>query len=66
MTGRRTLVLTGDEREAQRLSDDLSSMGLRPLVYPLRDFNFRDTAGTSHEYELQRLQVLSPAAAGTG
>ena len=59
MTGRRTLVLTGDEREAQRLSDDLSSMGLRPLVYPLRDFNFRDTAGTSHEYELQRLQVLS-------
>lgn len=27
MTGRRTLVLTGDEREAQRLSDDLSSMG---------------------------------------
>ena len=58
-TGRRALVLTGDEREAQRLADDLAAMGMRPLVYPLRDFNFRDTAGSSHEYEHQRLQVLS-------
>ena len=57
--GRRTLLLTGDEREAQRLSDDLSAMGMRPLVYPLRDFSFRDAAGSSHEYELQRLQALS-------
>ena len=59
MTQRKALVLTGDEREAQRLCDDLSSMGMHPLVYPLRDFSFRDTAGASHEYELQRLQVLS-------
>ena len=59
MTGRRTLVLTGDEREAQRLSDDLSSMGLRPLVYPLRDFNFRDTTGTSRLNTLQWMPNFS-------
>lgn len=57
--GRRAFVVAGDESEAQRLCDDLSAMGMKPLLYPVRDFNFRDTAGSSHEYEHQRLQVLA-------
>ncbi|HEX3039684.1 MAG TPA: transcription-repair coupling factor [Caproiciproducens sp.] len=56
--GRRAFVVAGDESEAQRLCDDLSAMGMKPLFYPVRDFSFRDTAGSSHEYEHQRLQVL--------
>ncbi len=55
------LILAADEPEAQRLKDDLTAMGLSSLVYPARDFNFRDTAGASHEYERERLQVLSLA-----
>ncbi len=55
---RRAFVVAGDESEAQRFCDDLSAMGMKPLFYPVRDFNFRDTAGSSHEYEHQRLQVL--------
>lgn len=55
---RRAFVVAGDESEAQRLCDDLTAMGMKPLFYPVRDFNFRDTAGSSHEYEHQRLQVL--------
>ena len=54
-TGRRALVLAADEAEAQRFSEDLAALGMRPASYPLRDFNFRDTTGTSHEYERLRL-----------
>ena len=58
-TGRRALVLAADEAEAQRFCEDLRALGLQPLSYPLRDFGFRDAAGTSHEYERLRLEVLS-------
>ena len=55
--GRRAFVVAGDEPEANRLCADLESMGMHPLLYPVRDFSFRDTEGSSHEYERQRLQA---------
>ena len=58
-TNRRALVIASDEAEAQRLANDLAAMGSVPLVYPARDFNFRDTEGQSREYEHQRLHVLA-------
>ena len=58
-TRRRALVIAADEAEAQRFGEDLAALGMRPAQYPLRDFNFRDTAGTSHEYERLRLEALS-------
>ena len=57
--GKKALLLTGDEQEGQQLANNLASMGLRALVYPLRDFNFREVSGQSREYEHQRLMVLS-------
>lgn len=62
---RRAFAVAADEAEAQRLCDDLTAMGMSPLVYPMRDFNLRDTEGNSHEYEHQRLQVLSRMLSGT-
>ena len=59
LNGRRAFVAAAEEAEAQRLFDDLAAMGMRPALYPLRDFNFRDTQGSSHEYEHQRLHALS-------
>ena len=56
---RRALLIAADEGEAQRLANDLCSMGTTAVVYPARDFNFRDTEGQSREYEHQRLHVLS-------
>lgn len=56
---RRGLVIAGDESEGQRLCDDLTAMGMRPLLYPTRDFTFIDAEGASHEYEHQRLQALA-------
>ncbi len=58
-TGRAALVIAGDEAEAQRFGQDLAALGMRPVQVPLRDFNFRDTAGASHEYEQQRIQALT-------
>lgn len=62
---RRAFVAASEEAEAQRLHDDLSIMGMHPALYPLRDFNFRDTQGSSHEYEHQRLHALSRYLTGS-
>lgn len=61
---RRAFVVASDEAEAQRLCNDLSSMGANSMVYPARDFNFRDTEGQSREYEHQRLHVLARMLGG--
>ncbi len=58
-TGKRALILAADEREAQRFFEDLSALGQQPVLYPIRDFCLRDSAGVSHEYERLRLEALS-------
>lgn len=57
--GRRAFVVTSDEQEANRLCSDLEAMGLKTLFYPFRDFSLRDTEGSSHEYEHQRILALT-------
>ena len=52
------LCIASDEKEAQTLCNDLSCMGLRAYVYPVRDFNFLDFQSRSQEYEHARLKVL--------
>ena len=63
-TGRQALILAADEAEAQRFLEDLTSLGMRAVYYPLRDFTFRDTTSTSHEYERLRLEALSKLQGG--
>lgn len=58
------LVITADEGEAVRLSEDLAALGLNALVYPYRDFTFRSIAVKSHEYEHIRLGTLSKMLEG--
>ena len=62
--GRRALVVTGDEPEANRVSSDLAAMGLKTLFYPFRDFSLRNAEGSSHEYEHQRLLALASLLEG--
>lgn len=52
------LCIASDEKESQQLCNDLSSMGLRAYVYPVRDLNFLDFQSRSREYEHARLKVL--------
>ncbi|MFI3205951.1 MAG: transcription-repair coupling factor [Clostridia bacterium] len=62
--GKKVLYLCSDEAEANRTSSDLNNMGLNSVFYPLRDFNFRDTSGVSHDYERQRLAALGRLLSG--
>ena len=64
-TGKRGLILAADEAEAQRFCEDLQSLGLSPVFYPLRDFSFRDAAVSSHEYERFRLEALTRVVSGS-
>ena len=55
------LVVTDDELTARRFCEDINAM-LREeaaVLYPAKDFVFRSIEGVSHEYEQQRLGVLS-------
>ena len=58
-TNKTALLLAADEAEAQRICQDLTSMGLRSFIYPTRDFTFRNVESASRKYEHQRIQVLS-------
>lgn len=60
----RAFCVASDEQEAQRLCNDLCSMGRKAFVFPAKDFIFRDVSGRSHEYEHQRLNVLLKMLSG--
>ena len=52
------LILSPEERDAAATAAQLASLGLRVLHYPARDYNFNNIT-SSHDYEHERLQVLS-------
>ncbi len=56
-------IIVPDEREAQKIAASFAEAGLNALVYPIRDFLFHNITA-SHEYEHERLSVLTAAAAG--
>lgn len=56
---KKALFIAGDEAEATRMLEDLNAMGVTSAFYPLRDFSLRDTEGSSHEYERQRIEALT-------
>ena len=60
------LVITQDEVSATRLSNDINAMAGEDVsvIFPARDFVFRQMEGISAEYEQARLGVLSRLARG--
>ncbi len=62
--GRKVLFLCPDEADCYKVFQDLNSMGLKCSLYPSRDFNLRDAAISSHEYEQQRLEALTRFISG--
>ena len=54
------LVITTDDSSAVKFADELNAFfgEEKALVYPTRDFIYRDVEGASREYEHQRLKVL--------
>lgn len=62
--GAKAFVVVSEESQAQTLANDLAAMGGKPLVYPVRDFNFRNMQSISKEYEHSRINVLCKMASG--
>ncbi len=52
-------VITSDEGECARLSEDLLSLGKRPISFPARDFTLKNVSVYSREYEHKRIGTLS-------
>ena len=58
------LLLCPDEKECRTLCDFFAGQGLHPFHYPARDLTFYHMTA-SHEYEQERLSVLSALLDGT-
>lgn len=57
-------VLTKDEALALQMAADLKEMGLKTLIFPLRDYCLHNLTGHSKEYEHKRTDTLSAIADG--
>ncbi len=57
--GIKSIIITADEAQATEILGDIVSLGLRPLLFPVRDFCFGDTVSRSAEYEHRRINTLS-------
>lgn len=64
-TGKKAIVLAGDELEAGRLCSDLNAMGLEALIYPARDLDFYPLEGRSRDYEHTRIEALCRMLTGS-
>ena len=60
-SGKSALILLRDDKEALSVSEYLNFLGIDSLFYPSRDYNFNNIT-TSHEFENDRLRVLSRIA----
>lgn len=57
-TQRPVLVITKDEKSANRLNDDLGFFGDKAQVFSQRDLTLRPLEGFSREYEYRRIKTL--------
>ncbi|MBQ3052362.1 MAG: transcription-repair coupling factor [Clostridia bacterium] len=61
---KKAVVITQDEASANELANDLSSLGIKTLNFPLRDYCIGNLSGYSREYEHKRIDTLSAIADG--
>ena len=63
-TGKKIVVITPDEAAATEMQGDLSAMGKKAVLFPVRDYCFTDAVGYSREYEHKRIDTLSALSDG--
>ena len=62
--GRPITIITSDDMEADLLYRDMTSLGIKTLHFPSRDYRFTGILGESREYEHKRIHTLSALADG--
>ncbi len=63
-TGRKTVALFSDEREANNVSAELKSFGIRSVFLPPRDIFFGKVEARGREFDYVRLTALAQVAKG--
>ena len=63
-TGQKITVVTEDEASANALANDVKSLGLKAVNFPLRDYCLGALSGYSKEYEQKRIDTLSAITDG--
>ncbi len=63
-SGQKALILTAGDAENERVSEDLTALGLNVAVFPAKDYCFRKNVSHSHEYEHKRIGTLSKVLEG--
>ena len=63
-TGKKITLITHDEASANELMGDFSSLGIKAVYFPVRDYCLGNMSGYSREYEQKRLDTLSALADG--
>ena len=58
-TTKKIVLITEDEATSSNLCDDITSLGLRVVNFPSRDYNLARMSGYSKEYEHKRIHTLS-------
>ena len=61
---RKSAIITPNEASASALAEDIRSMGLKTLTFPVRDYCLTGVSGYSKEYEHKRTDTLSALADG--
>ncbi len=62
--GLKPLIITAGEAENERVSEDLTALGLNVAVFPARDYCLRSNISRSREYEHIRIGTLSKITEG--
>lgn len=55
---KKIILLAPNQSEAENIAQDISSMGIKAINYPIKDLCLRDVESKSREYEYQRINTL--------
>ena len=58
-TEKKAVLITPDEAEAAKLTEDLEALGIKTLLFPSRDYFLGNLSAASKEYEHKRIDTLS-------
>lgn len=64
-TNKVTLIIAPDERECEKISASLASLGFENVIYPSRDYVFDNIGTYSKEFEQQRIAALYSVLTGS-
>lgn len=63
-TGKNVVVVCADERNANKINEDIQFFGAKSQIFPARDLTLRNFEGCSLEYQYKRIKTLGYIVSG--